>query len=192
MDIFAIIISAIFVSNIALVRFLGICPFLGVSKSVDNAIGMSFAAIFVVFFASIISFSVYHLVLAPLQLEYLNLIAFILIIASFVQFVEMFLKKFLVGLYKSLGIYLPLITTNCVVLGVALENVTLEWNFWQMLAYSSAVPLGFAMVLILFSVIRERLAVINRLPGPFKGAAIAFIITGLMTMAFVGFGGLVL
>lgn len=191
MELFGIVISAIFVSNIALVRFLGICPFLGVSKNTENAIGMGLAAVFVVFFASILSYAVHYLLLAPLHLGYLDLMAFILIIAAFVQFVEMFMKKYMVGLYKALGIYLPLITTNCVVLGVALENITLGWDFWEMLAYSFAVPTGFALILVVFSVIRERIAGLNRVPQAFRGFAIAFIITGLMAMAFAGFGGLI-
>jgi Na+-translocating ferredoxin:NAD+ oxidoreductase subunit A len=191
MELLGLAISAIFVSNIALVRFLGICPFLGVSKNTENSIGMGFASIFVIFFASIISYTVHYLVLEPLDLAYLDLLAFILIIAAFVQFIEMFMKKFMVGLYKALGIYLPLITTNCVVLGVALENITMQLNFIEMVVYSLAVSIGFAMILVVFSVIRERLTALDRIPKPFRGSAIAFIIAGLMAMAFMGFGGLV-
>jgi len=190
MELIILIISSVLVSNVVLVRFLGICPFLGVSKKTSNAVGMGLAAIFVVFFSSLLSYGLYYLVLAPLNLEYLALLSFILIIAAFVQFVEMFFKKFIPSLYKALGIYLPLITTNCVVLGVALENISNGFTFWEMLAYSAAVPAGFTLVLLLFSVIRERLDSLNKVPGPFKGTAIALITTALLALAFTAFAGL--
>ncbi len=191
MEIIALIISSVLVSNIVLVRFLGICPFLGVSKKTSNAFGMGLAAIFVVFFSSLLSYGLFHLVLKPLKLEYLALLSFILIIAAFVQFVEMFFKKFVPSLYKALGIYLPLITTNCVVLGVALDNVNNGFTFIEMIAYSISVPLGFTLVLIIFSVMRERLDSLNKVPGPFKGTAIALITTALLALAFTGFAGLI-
>ncbi len=191
MELLTLIIASVLVSNIVLVRFLGICPFLGVSKNTNNAVGMGLAATFVVFFSSLLSFGLYHLVLAPLGLEYLALLSFILIIAAFVQFVEMFFKKYIPVLYKALGIYLPLITTNCVVLGVALDNINNGFTFWQMLVYSLSVPIGFTLVLILFSVIRERLDSLNKVPAPFKGTAIALLVTALLALAFTGFSGLV-
>lgn len=191
MELVSLIISAIFVSNIVLVRFLGICPFLGVSKKTSNAMGMGLAATFVVFFSSLLSFGLYHLVLKPLNLQYLALLSFILIIASFVQFVEMFFKKFVPSLYKALGIYLPLITTNCVVLGVAIDNITNGFTFIEMIAYAISVPIGFTIVLVIFSVMRERLDSINKVPAPFKGTAIALITTALLALAFTGFAGLV-
>jgi len=184
-------IGAIFVNNVILSRFLGICPLLGVSKKTENALGMSYALIFVVVFSALLSYGFYWLVLAPLHLEYLALTSFILIIAAFVQFVEMFLKKYMVGLYKALGIYLPLITTNCIVLLVALDNVSLGFNFLEMLVYSIAVPLGYMMIIVIFSVIRTRVDGNHKLPTPFRGNAIALILAALMALAFVGFGGLV-
>lgn len=184
-------ISAIFVNNVILSRFLGICPLLGVSKKTDNAIGMSLALIFVVVFSALLSYGFYYLVLAPLGLEYLALTSFILIIAAFVQFVEMFLKKYMVGLYKALGIYLPLITTNCIVLLVALDNVSKGFNFLEMLTYSIAVPVGYMLIIVIFSVIRTRVDGNHKLPTPFRGNAISLILAALMALAFVGFGGLV-
>jgi electron transport complex protein RnfA len=191
MELLSLFIASVLVSNIVLVRFLGICPFLGVSKNTNNAVGMGLAATFVVFFSSLLSFGLYHLVLKPLGLEYLALLSFILIIAAFVQFVEMFFKKYIPALYKALGIYLPLITTNCIVLGVALDNIENGFTFWEMLIYSISVPVGFTLVLVLFSIIRERLDVLNKVPGPFKGTAIALITTALLALAFTGFAGLI-
>ena len=191
MNILVLALAAIITSNVVLSRFLGVCPLHGVSKKTENAIGMSFALIFVVLMSGIISFGFYHLVLSPLGLEYLELTSFILIIAVFVQFVEMFLKKYVQSLYNALGIYLPLITTNCVVLLVALENITLGFNFLEMVAYSIAVPVGFMMVIVVFSIIRTRIDGDKRLPTPFKGNAIALIVIALMALAFAGFGGIV-
>ncbi len=191
MNILVIALAAIITNNVVLSRFLGVCPLLGVSKKTENAIGMSFALIFVVLMSGILSYAFYHLVLAPLGLEYLELTSFILIIAVFVQFVEMFLKKYVQSLYNALGIYLPLITTNCVVLLVALENITLGFNFLEMVAYSIAVPVGFMMVIVIFSIIRTRIDGDKRLPTPFKGNAIALIVVALMALAFAGFGGIV-
>ncbi len=191
MNILVIALAAIITSNVVLARFLGVCPLLGVSKKTENAIGMSFALIFVVVMSGILSYAFFHLVLAPLGLEYLELTSFILIIAVFVQFVEMFLKKYVQGLYNALGIYLPLITTNCIVLLVALENITLGFNFLEMLVYSIAVPVGYMMVIVIFSIIRTRIDGDKRLPTPFKGNAIALIVVALMALAFAGFGGIV-
>ncbi|HKM11285.1 MAG: Rnf-Nqr domain containing protein [Bacilli bacterium] len=189
-------ISAILVSNIILTRFLGICPFVGVSKSPKNALGMSGALIGVVFMSSIISYAINRYLLEPLDLGFLKLIAFILVIASFVQFVEMFMKRYIPSLYKSLGIYLPLITTNCVVLTVALDvagtSVTgslLNWG--EMLTYSAATAVGYALIIIGFSYIQLRMQNSTLLPKPFKGNAIALITAGLMAMAFMAFNGMI-
>jgi len=189
-------ISAILVGNIILTRFLGICPFVGVSKSPKNALGMSGALIGVVFLSAIISYAINRYILVPLDLGFLKLIAFILVIASFVQFVEMFMKRYIPTLYKSLGIYLPLITTNCVVLTVALDvagtgvtGALLNWG--EMLTYSFATALGYAMIIIGFSYIQLRMQNSPLLPKPFKGNAIALITAGLMAMAFMAFNGMI-
>ena len=142
-------ISAVLINNIVLTQFLGICPFLGVSRNKNSAIGMGLAVIFVIFGASILSYLLYYYVLDPMNIEYMNLISFILVIASFVQFTEMFIKKYSPALYKSLGIYLPLITTNCVVLYVALANITSSYDFVEMMVYSLSVPIGFMLVLVI-------------------------------------------
>ncbi len=196
MDYLLLGVGAILVSNIVLTNFLGICPLLGVSKKNSSAVGMSLAVIFVVFMSSVLSHFLYAYVLEPLGLEFLKLVSFILIIASFVQFVEMFLKRFSPNLYKALGIYLPLITTNCLVLAVALNSAT---NFgtpgWESLlnvvVYSLGSGLGYAMILIIFSYIQERLIANRNVPQSFKGAAIALVTIGLLVMAFSGFSGLI-
>ena len=187
---FAIIFSAVFISNIVLSQFLGICSFLGVSKSLRNALGMSAAVAFVMVLASLISWLVYYLFLAPYDLTYLKTIVFILAIASLVQLVEMFIKKFSPALYKSLGIYLPLITTNCAVLGVALDNISNGFTFPEMIVYSLGIPIGFTLVLYIFATIRERLDAAD-IPNAFKGNPIALIVAALMALAFSGFAGLV-
>ena len=189
-NLFTMIIAAVFINNIILNKFLGMCPFLGVSKKASSAIGMGCAVTFVIFASSIFTYSLYKGVLVPLGLEYMDLITFILVIAAFVQFVEMFIKKFSPALYKSLGIYLPLITTNCAVLGVALENITNGYNFVEMCTYSLAVPIGFTLVIFIFSTIRERLDV-GKVPTSFLGNPIALIVAGIMAIAFSGLNGLV-
>ena len=190
MNILVIALAAIITSNVVLARFLGVCPLLGVSKKTENAIGMSFALIFVVVMSGILSYAFFHLVLAPLGLEYLELTSFILIIAVFVQFVEMFLKKYVQGLYNALGIYLPLITTNCIVLGVALLNANKsEFTFVTATLNGFAAGLGFSLVLVLFAALRERLEGAD-VPAPFRGAPIALVTAGLMSLAFAGFAGL--
>ena len=183
-------ISAILINNIVLSQFLGICPLLGVSRKKDSAIGMGLAVMFVILGASILSYLLYHFVLDPLDIEYMNLISFILVIASFVQFTEMFIKKYSPSLYKSLGLYLPLITTNCAVLYVALANITSGYDFMEMITYSIAVPFGFMLVLIIFSYIREKLD-IAPIPKAFKGNPVALIVAALMAIAFSGLAGLV-
>ena len=204
-----LILSAIIVNNIILTRFLGICPFLGVSKNPKNALGMSGAIIFVVFFATLLSYILYRHVLVPLNIQYLHLIAFILIIASFVQFVEMFMKKHMTGLYQALGIFLPLITTNCVVLTVALDvvgygsipqipgietimvNGTSMLNYGGMLLYALAVPVGYSLIFIVFSYIQVRLQSAKGMPKAFQGNAIALITAGIMAMIFAAFTGMI-
>ncbi|OQC11532.1 MAG: Electron transport complex protein RnfA [Tenericutes bacterium ADurb.Bin087] len=189
-------IGAILINNIILTRFLGICPLLGVSKSNSSAIGMSLAVIFVVTMSAILSYSLYMYVLVPLKIEYLRLVSFILIIASFVQFVEMFLKRFIPALYKSLGIYLPLITTNCVVLAVSLDVVATNggvpvYNFLNMVGYAFFSGVGYAVILIVFSFIQERLINNKNMPKSFHGSGIALITIGLLVMAFLGFSGMI-
>ncbi len=183
-------ISAVLINNIVLSQFLGICPFLGVSRKKESAIGMGLAVMFVMIGASTLSYLLYYYVLKPLYIEYMNLVSFILVIASFVQFTEMFVKKFSPSLYKSLGIYLPLITTNCAVLFVTLANITSGYSFIEMLTYSFSVPLGFMLVLIIFSYIREKLDAAP-IPNAFKGNPIALIVAALMAIAFSGLAGLV-
>ncbi|MDN5342917.1 electron transport complex subunit RsxA [Oceanotoga sp. DSM 15011] len=189
MRIVLIFISAILVNNFVLSKFLGICPFLGVSKKIDSAVGMSMAVIFVMTMAGIITWFL-NLLLVSMGLEFLRLIVFILVIAVLVQFVEFFIKKTSPSLYEALGIFLPLITTNCAVLGVALINVQTNYNFIEAFVNSLASALGFAMALIIFSAIREKLD-LNDIPAPFKGTAVALITAGLLSMAFMGFSGLV-
>ena len=184
-----IFLSAILINNFVLSWFLGICPFLGVSKKLDTAIGMSLAVIFVMILASIITWLL-NILLVSLGLSFLTTIVFILIIATLVQFVEIVLKKTSPGLYEALGIYLPLITTNCAVLGVALLNVQENYTLIETVVNSAGAALGFALALILFSTIRERME-LSDIPAPFKGTASALITAGLLSMAFMGFQGLV-
>jgi electron transport complex protein RnfA len=188
MEIISLAISALLVSNVILSRFLGICPFLGVSKKTSNAIGMGGAMTFVVLASSLLSFAIYHLVLVPLELEYLKLAVFILVIATFVQLVEFFTKKYMTGLYKALGVFLPLITTNCVVLQVSLDVVSQGYNLLETLVYSISISLGYTLIITLFSAIRVRLDNTD-MPLAFKGNAIALITAALMALAFLGFAG---
>ncbi len=190
MELFALFISAIFINNIVLTRFLGVCPFMGVSRKTSSALGMGGAVIFVVFGASLVTYALYYLVLEPRGLEYMQLITFILVIASFVQLTELIIKKISPKLYKSLGIYLPLITTNCAVLFVALQNINQGFEFTEMVTHAIAVPIGFTLVLFLFSTIRERLDIAET-PLPFKGNPIAMIVAALMALAFSGLAGIV-
>lgn len=189
-ELFTLFLSAILINNIVLSKFLGMCPLLGVSKKRSAAIGMSAAVMFVILGASIITYFLYNLVLAPLDIKYMDLLTFILVIASFVQFTEMVIKKYSPSLYKSLGIYLPLITTNCAVLYVALENIKQGFTFIEMIVHSIAVPVGFGLILVIFSTIRERLE-ISKTPKSFLGNPIALIVAGLMALAFSGLAGLV-
>ncbi len=185
-----ILLSSILVNNFVLSKFLGICPFLGVSKKVETALGMGFAVTFVMAMASVITFLVHYFILVPLQIEYMQTIAFILVIASLVQLVEMALQKLVPSLYSALGVYLPLITTNCAVLGVAIINITEGFDFLQTLVNGIAAAIGFTLSIVLFAGIRERLEV-SDIPEPMKGFPIALISAGLMSIAFFGFKGLV-
>lgn len=185
-----LLISTVLVNNFVLVQFLGLCPFMGVSSRLETAIGMSMATTFVLTLASLSSYLVEHYILQPLGIGYLRTMSFILVIAVVVQFTEMVVHKTSPTLYRLLGIFLPLITTNCAVLGVALLNVNEQHNFVESVVYGFGAAAGFSLVLILFSAMRERLAAAN-VPTPFKGASIAMITAGLMSLAFMGFTGLV-
>lgn len=186
----SITLGAILANNFIFSQFLGCCPFLGVSKKVDTAVGMGVAVTFVMGLASAVCFVVNKYILIPLDLAYMQTVAFILVIASLVQFIEMFLQKAMPSLYSALGVYLPLITTNCAVLGVALLNINLGHNFLQSALYGFSAAVGFSFVMVLFASIRERLAAAD-IPAPFRGNAIALVTAGLMSLAFMGFSGLV-
>ena len=183
-----IVISAVLIKNILLAEYLGNCPFLGTSKRMDTAVGMGLAVIFVLTIASMVSYWVHYAVLKPLNLDYLQTIGFILVIATLVQFVEIFLKKMVPPLYQSLGIFLPLITTNCAVLGVAILCIRREYSFLESVVFSVASASGFALALILLAGLRERLE-ISSVPKPLQGTAIGLILAGLMSLAFFGFIG---
>ncbi len=195
---FVAIVSSMLINNVVLMRFLGVCPFLGVSKKTESALGMSLAVMFVMVISSILTYLVYHLVLEPFGIEYIFIIAFILIIASLVQLVEMAIKKFSKKLYKGLGIYLPLIVTNCAILGVAESNIrdglASEYGFGGGLqvaivtAFGAA--LGFALIMFAFSSIRERLDHAN-VPESWKGVPVSLVTAGIMALAFLGLGGIV-
>ena len=189
-DIYAIIIGAMFVNNFVLSRFLGLCPFFGVSKKTSSALGMGMAVTFVMTLATFGTWIINEFVLVKFGLQYLNIIAFILVIATLVQMVEIFLKRFNQTLYKALGVYLPLITTNCAVLGLALLNIQEGYNLFEALVFGVSAGLGFTLVLLLMSGIRERLELAD-VPKPFQGLPIAFIIASLMSLAFLGFVGMI-
>ena len=189
-ELVTLLVTSVLINNVVLNQFLGMCPFMGVSRKKSSAIGMGVAVMFVIVVAALVTYGLYYLVLVPLQLQFMDLITFILVIASLVQLTEMFIKKTSPALYKSLGVYLPLITTNCVVLNVCLVTISNSDNFAQMLVYSIGTPLGFAIVLYIFSTIRERLDIAN-VPAPLKGNPIALIVAAIMAMAFSGFAGIV-
>ena len=189
-NIFVIIISSMLVSNVVLSQFLGICPFLGVSKQVSTAVGMGAAVTFVITIASAITWPIYYFLLEPRGLDYLQTIVFILVIAALVQFVEMVLKKFMPSLHASLGVYLPLITTNCAVLGVALNNITNGYNFIESVVCGLFTALGFLLSITILAGIRER-SEYNDVPHSFKGTPIVLVTACLMAIAFCGFAGLV-
>jgi len=185
-----ILVSTILVNNIVLVKFLGLCPFMGVSRKLETAIGMGLATTFVLTLSSISSYLINEYLLAPLGIEFLRTISFIFVIAVVVQFTELVVHKTSPMLYQVLGIFLPLITTNCAVLGVALLNVQQENGFIESALYGFGAAIGFSAVLVIFAAMRERIAVAD-VPTPFQGAAIGLITAGLMSMAFMGFTGLV-
>ena len=185
-----ILISAVLVNNFVLARFLGICPFLGVSKKTDTALGMGMAVIFVMTIASVVTWIIQRAVLTPFDLQYLQTVMFILVIASLVQLVEMVIQKMSPVLYQALGIYLPLITTNCAVLGVAVLTIQKDFNFVETTFFGFGASLGFTIALVLFSGLRERIALAD-VPRVFQGTAIALITAGLLSLAFMGFTGLV-
>ena len=189
MSYLTIFIAAIFVNNIVLSQFLGICPFLGVSKKISTSIGMGLAVMFVMTLSAIATFLIYHQLLKPYGLEFMMTVVFILVIASLVQLVEIALKKTSPALYQALGIFLPLITTNCAVLGIALLSIQKELSLLQSVCYALANACGFTLAIVLFAGIRERLSK-SRLPQIVQGAPIALITAGLLSMAFMGFSGI--
>jgi len=189
-EIAVILVSTVLVNNFVLVQFLGLCPFMGVSRKFESALGMCLATTFVLTLASVVSYLVHTYILQPLGLAYLRTVAFILVIAAVVQFTELAVRKTSPLLHQVLGIFLPLITTNCAVLGVALLNTRADHGLLQSAFYGLGAALGFSLVMVLFAGLRERLAVAD-VPTPFRGAAIALVTAGLMSLAFTGFSGLV-
>lgn len=183
-------IGAAIVNNVVLSQFLGICPFLGVSKKVDTAAGMGAAVIFVTSLAAFVTGLIYKFILNPLDIAYLQTIVFIVVIAALVQFVEMFLKKFMHSLYESLGVYLPLITTNCAVLGVALNSVTYGYGILKTVVYGFSTAFGFFIAIVIMAGLREKIEY-NDVPETFKGSAIVLVTAGLMSIAFFGFSGVI-
>ncbi len=183
-------IGSSLVSNVVLSQFLGLCPFLGVSKKVKTAAGMGGAVIFVITLASLVAGLIYQFILEPLGVTYLKTIVFILIIAALVQFVELFLKKYMKSLYQALGVFLPLITTNCAVLGVAINNVNLEYDLFTGVVNGFATSVGFAIAIVILAGIREKME-FNDIPKPFRGMPIVLVTAGLMAIAFCGFAGLI-
>ena len=188
-ELILILMSGVLVNNYVLQQFLGICPFLGVSKKIDQASGMGIAVTFVMLCATAVTYPIYVFALVPLGLEYLQTIVFILVIAALVQFVEIVLKRFIPALHRSLGVYLPLITTNCAVLGVTLNNITAGYNFLESMISSLGVGLGFLLAMVLFAGVRERIAS-SKPPKAFEGTPITLISAAIVSLAFFGFGGI--
>ena len=188
--ILTIVVGALLANNFVLIKFLGICPFLGVSKNKKSAFGMGLAVMAVTVIASLVTFGLYKLVLVPLSIAYMQTVVYILVIASLVQFAEMLIKRFFPSLYEMFGVYLPLITTNCIVLGVCLSVINYDFNLLQTLVYSISVTLGYMLVLVIFSAIRDQL---DRVPvaKPFKGVPIALVVAACMAMAFSAFSGII-
>jgi electron transport complex protein RnfA len=189
-ELLIILISSSIVNNVILSQFLGLCPFFGVSKKVETAAGMGGAVVFVITISSFVTGLLYKFVLVPTGFEYLQTIVFILVIAALVQFVEMFLKKNVPSLYQALGVYLPLITTNCAVLGVALKNVSNSYNILEGVVNGFATAVGFTIAIVIMAGIREKIEY-NDIPTPFKGSAIVLVTAGLMAIAFFGFSGVI-
>jgi Na+-translocating ferredoxin:NAD+ oxidoreductase subunit A len=188
--IITLVIYAMLINNVVLMQFLGICPFIGVSKKLETALGMGAAVIFVMTLATAITWSINAFLLTPFNLQYLTTIAFILVIASLVQFVEIFMKKMMPPLYRSLGIFLPLITTNCAILGVTILAVQKQYGFFEALIYAVATGIGFTIAILIFASLRERLET-AKVPKIFQGPAISLVTAAILSMAFMGFAGLV-
>ena len=189
-EILSLAVASILVNNYILVQFLGCCSFFGVSKKTDTAIGMGMAVVFVMALASAVTWAVQYFILEPLDLQYMQTIAFILVIATLVQFVEMFMKKSMPALYSALGIFLPLITTNCAVLGAAISNIDNSYSFIGSMVYGVGSGLGYTLAIVLFSSIRERLDATSKCPKCFEGFPIALVYAALLAMSFMGFSGL--
>ena len=185
-----IAVAAALVNNVVLSQFLGLCPFIGVSKKTDTAAGMGAAVIFVIMIASAVTYGLYYELLVPFKLEYLQTIVFILVIAALVQLVEMILKKFIKPLYQALGVYLPLITTNCAVLGVAISNIDSGYNFAESMANSFGISVGFLIAIVILAGIREK-SENNNIPKAFQGTPMVLLAAGLMAIAFTGFTGII-
>jgi electron transport complex protein RnfA len=190
MDLLMLFITAIFVQNYVLYYFLGICPFLGVSKKIDSAVSMGMAVTFVMTITAVVSWMINHWILIPFKLDYLQIVSFILVIAALVQLVEMFIRKISPPLYQALGIYLPLITTNCAIMGLALLTALRNYNFIQAVIFGVGSGLGFTLAIVLMASIREQLELAD-VPEPLKGAGIALIVAGIMALAFTGFSGMI-
>ena len=190
MNLLMMFVAAIFVQNYVLYYFLGICPFLGVSKKIDSAVSMGMAVTFVMTLTAVVSWLINHLILIPYKLEYLQIVSFILVIASLVQLVEMFIRKISPPLYQALGIYLPLITTNCAIMGLALLAALKNFSFLETVIYGIGSGLGFMLAIVLMAGIREQLDLAD-VPEPLKGAGIALIVAGIMALAFTGFSGMI-
>jgi len=189
-DLFKIIISAAFIENILLARYIGLCPYIGMSTSISNSLGMGMAVTFVMVLSSIVTWSLWNYIFIPLKLEYLRIMVFILVIAVLVQLVEILLKKNLPNLYRAMGIYLPLITTNCAILAVTFFGVDYNYNLLQVIIYSISVALGFTVATVLLAGIREKLRY-AKVPNFYRGYPMAFIVTALLAIAFIGFKGLI-
>ncbi len=190
MDLLMLFIAAIFVQNYVLYYFLGICPFLGVSKRIDSAVSMGMAVTFVMTITAVVSWMINHWILIPFKLDYLQIVSFILVIAALVQLVEMFIRKISPPLYQALGIYLPLITTNCAIMGLALLTALRNYNFIHAVIFGVGSGLGFTLAIVLMASIREQLDLAD-VPEPLKGAGIALIVAGIMALAFTGFSGMI-
>jgi electron transport complex protein RnfA len=190
MDYFVIIIGTIFVNNIILVQFLGICPFLGVSSKVNTAMGMGAAVLFVITLSTLVTYLVHNYVLIPMGIQFMQTVAFILVIAALVQMVELILKKISPALYQALGVFLPLITTNCAILGTAVLVIKKNFNLMQGIVFAMSIALGFSFAIIIFAGIREKLDLLD-VPDALKGAPISLITAGLLSLAFMGFSGMV-
>jgi len=187
-ELLSIFVAAMLINNVVLIRFLGICPYLGVSQTLSSAVGMGIASIFVMIISSVVTWLIQHFILAQFGIEFLQTVTFVLVIASLVQFVEMFILKFSPSLYRALGVYLPLITTNCAIMGVALLNINAGYNLPETISHAFGAGAGFFLAIVLFAGLRERLARAD-VPRPLQGMPIALITAALMSMAFMGFAG---